>query len=225
MKNIEYSTEKELDTAIEKLLRDDPYGAAIAEHIKIVGCFVVRMDGDQTLPGKGDPVTLKKVPPEMQVFMRPKAAFVLVVDYHFWLTAPEEQKRGFLGQALSRIKVEKTESGLKYGTLKYDIQTNVAVINKYGLFTEKMSLMGEAVSKLTKAQLSMAQAMVERMRTPPPEKSAEEDEDKARSRPAAKKKAEAEEDEPEEKVRPPRRPPPDPEPQPVVAGEEPEPED
>lgn len=225
-KHIEYSTEKELDQAIEKLLQDDPYGKVIAEHIKIAGCFVIRMDDDdQTLPGKGDPVALKKVPPEMQVLMRPKAHFVLVVDYHFWQTAPEEVRRGFLGQAISRIKVEKTEDGLKIGTRKFDVQTNISVIKQYGLFTENLSLMGEAVTSLSKKQLMMAQAIVERMRKPPEPKTEDDENDPPRvvARPIKKGKP-AEDDESEEKTRPPRRIPPDPEPEPD-SGAEPEPED
>ncbi len=214
-KTIEYSTEKELDIAVEKLLKDDPHGASIAQHIKIAGCFCIRMEDDQTFPGKGDPVTLKKVPPEMQILMRPKASFVLVVDYHFWQTASDEKKLGHLGLAISRIRVEKGENGLKVGTRKFDIQTNISVISRYGLYTDNLSLMGETVSKLNKQQLHMAQAVSQRMQASPAQKNSAEKNDA----PAAS------EVETEEKTRPPRRPPPDPEPAPVVVEEEPEPED
>jgi hypothetical protein len=221
-KHIEYSTEKELDEAIAKRMQDDPHGLSISDHVKVAGVFVIRMDDDETtLPGKGDPVALKKVPLEMKALMRSKADFVLVVDYHFWQTAPELTKQGYLGRAIQRIKVEKTEDGVKIGTRKWDIVENISTIKTYGLYTENLALMGETVGALPK-QLQMAMSAMEKEKAKAAKSKPEPPEDDAEpprvvARPV--KKGKVVEEESEEPTRPPRRVPPDPEP-----GEEKEPE-
>jgi len=223
-KHIEYSTEKELDEAIAKRMQDDPHGLSIAEHVKVAGVFVIRMDDDETtLPGKGEPVALKKVPLEMKALMRPKADFVLVVDYHFWQTAPEYTKQGHLGRAIQRIKVEKTEDGVKIGTRKWDIVENISTIKTYGLYTESLALMGETVGTLPKS-LQMAMSVMEKEKAKAkskPDPSEDEEPPRVVARPVKKGKVVEDEGESEEPVRPPRRPPPDPEPE----EKEPEPED
>lgn len=242
--HIEYSTEKELDDAVQELLTNDPHGLAIAEHVKLAACFVVRMDDDDTTqPGKGDPVTIKKVPPDMKCLMRPKADFLLVVDYHFWQTAADAVKRGYMGQAISRIKVERGEKGVKIGMRKYDLVTNLSVIKHHGLFTENLALAGEIISTLPKA-LSMIHAVLERERAKaetPAEKPEEPPRGSTRA-PAKTKVAKKptppmndgegagvseQVEEPVERTRPARRIPPDPVPASSTssAADEPEPED
>lgn len=242
--HIEYSTEKELDEAVQRLLSTDPLGLAISEHVKVAACFVIRMDDDSTTqPGKGDPVKIKKVPPDMKCLMRPKADFLLVVDYHFWQTAADAVKQGHMAQAISRIKVEQGEKGVKIALGKYDLVTNLVVIRHHGLFTESLALAGEIISTLPR-QLSMIHAVVERERakTEPPVEEPEEEKPRVVARTPAKTKTvkkptppmadddggSEQAEEPVERMRPARRPPPEPEPSRAPAApeeEDPEPED
>jgi len=226
-KHIEYSTEKELDEAVATLMEEDAYARSISEVIKVAGCFIVRMDdNDQTLPGKGSPVAIKKVPPEMQILMKNKPHFILVVDYHWWQTESDEIKKGHLALAVSRIKVDKTEDGIKTGTRPYDVQTNIGVVERYGLFTENLSLLGETISAMNKKLLSVCAGGIAKAKAKAKTESeesgeGEEPDDPPRvvARPIPKKSAS---DEAPERTRPPRRIPPDPEP---AEGDEPEPED
>lgn len=232
---IEYSQEKELDEALDKLLRSDPFLLPVLDNVKVAACFCIRTDDNEaTVAGKGDPVIVKKVPADMQVFMKPKATFILVVDYHFWENADERQKKGYMHRALSRIKVEKTESGLKIGMRKWDIQENLATLKAIGVYTEGQVVLVEMVRS---KQLSMMQAIVDRKVTgkpeepktepttePEPEEPDPEEKPRVRAGPMPPKKGEAknEDDEPR---RPARRIPPDPPKSKPADEEEPEPED
>jgi len=224
---IEYSQEKELDEALDKLMRSDPFFLPVLDNVKVAACFCIRTDDNEaTVAGKGDPVIVKKVPADMQVFMKPKATFILVVDYHFWENADERQKKGHMHRALSRIKVEKTEGGLKITMRKWDIQENLATLKAIGAYTEGHVVLVEMVRS---KQLSMMQAIVERKVTgkpePEPEPEPEPDpEEKPRvvAGPMPAKKGK-DEDEPR---RPARRIPPEPaKSKAAVPEEEPEPED
>jgi hypothetical protein len=223
---IEYSQEKELDEALDKMLRSDPYFLPVLDNVKVAACFCIRTDDNEaTVAGKGEPVVVKKVPADMQVFMKPKATFILVVDYHFWENADERQKKGHMHHALSRIKVEKTEGGLKISMRKWDIQENFATFKAIGAYTDGHVMLVEMVRS---KQLSMVQSVVDRMAKPEaePEPEPEPDpEEKPRvvAGPMPTKKSNKDDDEPR---RPARRIPPEPvKTKPAAAEEEPEPED
>jgi hypothetical protein len=162
---IEYSQEKELDEALDNLLHSDAYFLPVLNSVKVAACFCVRTnDAEATVPGKGEPVVLKKVEPDMQVFMKPKIMYILVVDYHFWENADDRQKKGHMHRALSRIKVEKTEKGLKVTLGKWDIQENLVTLKAIGVYTEPHVMFVEMVRN---KQLSMVQSVVNRMTVAP----------------------------------------------------------
>lgn len=208
----EYSQEKELDDALAKALASTPQLANVTNHCKVAACFVMKQnDKEETVPGKGDKVALKKVSPLMQVFMRPKADFIVVVDYYFWTNATEREKKGRLTRALTRIGIENTDNGVKLSVRPWDIQENVAAIKACGVFDEMGSVAKEAFDGVR--VLEMAAAAINRSRTEPDKTQAP----KADPKPKAKGKGGAADEEPP--LRPARKPPADPEPEP-----EPQPE-
>lgn len=233
-KSIEYSQEKSLDDELENVLSNNVKFLKLREDVKIVACFVIRSDeNSQTVPGKGEPVALKKVSPEMRAFMRTKAHFVMVVDYHFWEHALESEKIGNMTRALTRIVVEKTDAGLKIGTKKWDIQDNIETIESCGLYNEPMQRLNEAI-KRSKLLLSVAQSSIDRMSAGAPSPEVEPSPVQASPHdPIETEEPPVEGEKPPkplprktrtEQTRPPRRPPV--EPDPVLQAEEPpEPED
>jgi hypothetical protein len=226
---IEYSQEKELDEALDKLLHSFPCFTPLLDNVKVAACFCVRTDDNEATVAGKTPVVIKKVPADMQVFMKPKATFILVVDYHFWENADERQKNGHMHKALSRVKVEKTEAGLKISMRKWDIQENFTTLKDIGAYDEGHVVLVEMVRS---KQLSMMQAIVERKVTgkpeptpePEPEEPDPEEKPRVRAGPMPPKKGEAK-NEDEEPRRPARRIPPDPPKSKPADEEEPEPED
>lgn len=155
-KHIEYTVEDDLNDALADCLSSSPKFSLLRDNLKIVGCYVVRMDeNEQTVPGKGEPIMLKKVPADMQVFMKPKAHFIVVVDYHFWNHTPAHERTSLLMRALMRITVEKVDDGLKIGTRKYDVQDFVANVQANGAYTEPLRELREA---LTRRAIDMVQS-------------------------------------------------------------------
>ena len=224
---IEYSQEKELDDALDRVLHSDPNFVPLIDNLKIGACFCIRTDDKEaTVAGKGEPVVLKKVPADMQTFMRPKNHFVLVVDYHFWENAMPDRKNALMFRALTRIKMEKTDAGLKVGTRPWDIQDNLAMLKKFGPYNDAHVMLAEIFRD---KMLSAARGAVERKTAKPvpdePEAPAANKSESKTPGTVNKEKSPAEnssadDDEPR---RPARRIPPDP----VVAAapEEVEPED
>lgn len=226
----EYSQERELDEALDEILNKFSRFAALREHVKIGACFCIRTDDkdEGTVEGKDEPVALKKVPPDMQVFMKPKFNYVLVVDYGFWENAVPKQKMGYIHRALSRIKVDVADDKVKLSFRKWEIQDNIATLVDVGPYTENHTLYGEAMRK----QLSGAQAALDRKKQPKeeaaePEEPEPEPEEKPRvvARPLPKK-GEAPAVDEDEPRRPARKVPPEPAKKSAPPEEpEPEPED
>jgi hypothetical protein len=207
---IEYSQEKELDDALAKVLADTPELANVVNHCKVAACFVMRQnDQEEQVPGKGDKIALKKVSPATQVFMRPKADFILVVDYYFWTNATEKEKKGKLIRTLTRIGIENTNNGIKLSIRPWDIQENVAAIKACGVFDEMGSRAKEAFDRC-RVTIATTEAMLANQA----KAAAVKDEPKAESKAKGKK-----DDDDEPPLRPARKPPveskrPDPEPEP-----------
>lgn len=207
----EFSQEKELDEALAKILSDTPELSAVNNHCKVVACFSIKTnDNEENVPTKSAKVALKKVPPPMQVFLKPKADFVLVVDYYFWTNATEKEKRGKIIRTLTRIGVDNTDSGIKLSIRPWDIQENIAAIKACGVFDEEGSRAKEAFDRV-RVQRETAQALADNIQK------AAEAKPEAKPEPKAKAKAKAVEDDDEPPMRPARKPPVDktePEPEP-----------
>lgn len=226
---IEYSQERELDEFLEEILNKYSRFSALRDHVKIGACFCTRTnDKEATVEAKDEPVALKKVPPDMQVFMKPKLNYVLIVDYNFWENAMSKQKTGFIHRALSRIKVDVGDDKVKLSFRKWEIQDNIATLIDVGPYTENHTLYGEAMRK----QLSGAQAVLDRKKLKEPEPDPESDpEEKPRvvARPIPKKgepPADEKADADDEPRRPARKVPPEPaKKSPPPDEPEPEPED
>lgn len=204
---IEYSQEKELDDALAAVLNDTASLANVTDHCKVAGCFCIRQnDQEQEVPGKGEPISLKKVSPVWQVFMRPKADFVVVVDYYFWKNSTPREKRGMMIRTLTRIGIENTNNGIKLSIRPWDIQDNIASIRESGVYNDQTSRAKE-VFDLVRVMRETAQAVVDNMQKAEA-KSEPEPKAEAKPEPKAKAKAKAVDDD-EPPMRPARRPPPD----------------
>jgi hypothetical protein len=204
---IEYSQEKELDDALASVLADTPLLAEVVNHCKVAACFITREnDQEEQVPGKGDKIALKKVSPVMQVFMRPKADFILVVDYYFWTNATEKEKKGKLIRTLTRIGIENTNNGVKLSIRPWDIQENVNAIKACGVFDEMGSRAKEAFDRC-RVKIETTEAMLANQ--------AKEAASKAEPKGNAKGKKDDDDDPPP--LRPARKPPaekvPEPEPE------------
>jgi hypothetical protein len=237
--HIEYSAERELDEALAALLIRIPEFVAFQDIVKVLACFVIRMDDDVSVEGKGEPVMLKKVTPEAYVFLRPKANFILVVDHHWWTESSERVRESLMIRALSRIKVDKTETGFKISTRPWDIVDNFITLRHCGRYNEIWNNAAELINRklLDVAAAGAAAAGVTskaKSKTPPVEEPKEKEQPKASVTKAAPKpspklspkppvtsEAGGSEEPAEEPRRPARRVPLD-EPAPA---EEPEPED
>lgn len=202
---IEYSQERELDDALAAVLNDTGVLAKVTDHCKVAACFCMRQnDQEQEVAGKGEPISLKKVSPVWQVFMKPRADFVVVVDYYFWKNATPKEKRGMMIRTLTRIGIENTNNGTKLSIRSWDIQDNIASVRESGVYNDQTSRAAEAYERV-RPQHEAAQELVNNM-----EKAAGKLEVKpeAELKPKVKAKAKAkavEDDEPP--MRPARKPP------------------
>jgi len=214
--HIEYSVEKELTDELALVIAETPKFIPIKDKLVIAACFIVRMDEDDTSqPGKGNRVTIKKAAPEMQVLMRPKAHFVLVVDYHWWGEASPVERRGNLRKMLSRIRLEVTDDGVKTGLNKWDIQEMYVNLEMSGVYDEDTLRLKElAQSMPMKRILDVAEHGAAKINKSVKEAAPDEPEGdeppRVVARPVPKKKAA----EAVESVRPARKIPADPEPEP-----------
>lgn len=216
--HIEYSVEKELTEELALVLAETPRFIPIKDKLVIAACFLVRMDEDDTSqPGKGDKVTIKKVAPEMQALMRPKAHYVLVVDYHWWNESSPVERRGNLRKMLSRIRLEAADDGaVKTGLEKWDIQEMYSNLELSGVYDENTLRLKEmAMSMPMKRMLDVAAHGSAKINKEAREEKPEADEPEADdpprvvARPVPKKKSQ----DTAEPVRPARKIPAEPEPE------------
>lgn len=216
--HIEYSVERELTEEIGLILAENPRFNAIKEHLVIAACYLVRMDEDGTSqPGKGQHVVIKKVSPEMQVLMRSKANYVLVVDYHWWTEASTQERRGSIRNLLSRIRLEETENGIKTGLEKWDIQEMFSNLEISGVYNDKTAHLKEVMSKATMQMVDSAAKTAQKINRVVQAAKQDADAEAEDEKPPARKGKAADE---AETRRPARKIPADPEPE-----SEPEPED
>lgn len=154
----EYSQERELDAALDEVIRKYSRFAPLLDNVKIGACFCIRTDDNEAaVKAKDQPVTIKKVPSDMQVFMQPRLHYLVVVDYTFWENANENVKTYHLHRALSRVKVEVGET-IKFSFRKWEIQDNVSTLIDVGPCTEAHAMYSESVRR----QLSGVQAVLDR---------------------------------------------------------------
>ena len=218
--HVEYSVERELTEEFALILAENPRFFALKEKLVIATCFLVRMDEDGTSqPGKGKRVTIKKVPPEMQVLIKTTPNFVLVVDFHWWGEASPQERRGTITKVLSRIRFEESEDGIKTGLQKWDVEEMFSNLEHSGVYDEVTLRLKEIMSTATSRLVDVAAHGLKTAAADAAVEEQPEDEERPRvvaravpPKPAAKKKE-------AEPTRPPRKipvdaPEPDPEPEP-----------
>jgi len=217
--HIEYSSEKELDAALEKIIGNNPDFIPLVDgEVRVAACFVIRMnDDDETIPPKGAPVKIVKVPPALQVFMagKIKPSFILVVDKHWWDNSPDKTREGAVGRYLYRIEIQKTDDGLVLKKTQFDIQESSKAIVRYGRFDEPSNNLADLLTSMTSSH-------IRRKAEPKPEPEPEDpDAEPPRvvARPMPKKPAKPVEDD-DKPLRPARKIPDDP--KPAVTDEPPE---
>lgn len=126
--------QKELDALLEDVSLSE--FADIREHeVTVVCCTKTKLgEGDEPMQTTGDAVAVKKVSDLHRTFI--DAHYIVVVDGYVFDHTDEDKMKALLHSALMRIKVEVTESGIKLGTRKPDIQVFQATINRFGAYDE-----------------------------------------------------------------------------------------
>ena len=159
-----YDSEKELDAGLDQIIRNNPDLIPLIDaEVRVAGCFVTRTDkDDQTLPPKGAPVALKKVSPEMQIFMsgKTKPSFVLVVDRYWWDHTNEGAREQMVGRFLSLVSVDKSTDGVKVKKEKFDIQESSKALKRYGTRDAQSA-------QLRDIMISMSASAEKKMRSKP----------------------------------------------------------
>jgi Putative phage metallopeptidase len=166
MSNVEYSEDVDLTAAVNKMVAD----SLITEfkplrdlHIVIKPCLRVRLDKDgQTQPCKGIPVKLKRVSPIERLFIRDRAHFILVVDYHAWETGNEKSRGALIHHALMQIAAEKSEDGIKISTRKPDIVEFTATVERFGAFSDVLLNLREAFRRSPSRLMPVSEPHVEK---------------------------------------------------------------
>ena len=143
-----YSIEKELTDFVEKLLLNSEIVglSPLRDHkVKVAACFVIDTDDDgEAKAGKGAPVVLKKVGEVERTFVKDRAQFILVVDYHAWNSWNEKLRHAYLYEELISISVEKTEKGIKIKRVPHDVNTHVSSMALFGPYTKPLQDLVEA---------------------------------------------------------------------------------
>jgi len=157
---VEYSIEKAVTAELESIMTSNPKFLRLKDNLVVAACCVMRMDQDETTqPGKGQRVTLKKVPPEMQALMSSRANFVLVIDYHWWHHANPRQRRGNVSKQLYRIRLEEGEKGIfKIGLNKWDVQEMYSNLESEGVYDDETQHLHEVASTMTSTERILSAA-------------------------------------------------------------------
>lgn len=129
-KKTEYVTDDELTGLVSTMLANEnltDLQPLRENEIVIMCCMKVRMDEEgETESTKGNPVKLKKLSDVERLFIKGKAHYTLVMDYHFWKNSDDKQRWAKLFDVLYGIKPEKTEAGLKLKKRERDIPVDHA---------------------------------------------------------------------------------------------------
>lgn len=144
----EYSQEKELTEFVERLTTGDDIAelSPLRDHkIRVLACFVIDTDDDgEPKAGKGDPVVLKKVGDVERTFLKDKAQFILVVDYHAWNGWSDKLRTAYLYDELIGISVEKTEKGVKIKRVPPGVRTHTSSVARFGAYTKPLQELMDA---------------------------------------------------------------------------------
>ncbi len=164
-----YEVDKDLDEVLERVL-DFPELEDVKEHIKVAVCFkIVEKQGkgeDPTFepvpPKSGTGISMKKIPPEMQVLMKSDPAAVIIIDKYSWEEWDMTQKEQALHNYLIKLEVKpKNEGGFTASIKPWDIQCNLLNVKRYGVENDsKMMMLDETLATLRNKLTDMAGAAV-----------------------------------------------------------------
>ncbi len=147
--NIEYSAEKELTQFVDDLINDPRYSelAGLRENkIRVLACFSIRTGDDgETQPCKGEPISLKKVSDVERIFVKDKAQFILVVDYHAWEQWNEKLRTACIYHHLVSLDVQKGEHGIKIKRVKCPVQVHTQEAARFGAYSQPLLELVEAL--------------------------------------------------------------------------------
>ena len=158
---IEYQTDKDLSDTLDDALHLYPQFLPIIDNLKLGICFLVRVDDDgEPQEGKGEPISLKKVPEAMRIYMKDGLNFVLVVDKFFWGNATQKERAGTLTRTLMKLDVGVKDDGeVKVKLRSYDFFDFVANIKLNGIYAQNLVAAGEAFAPKL---LSVAQSGIDK---------------------------------------------------------------
>jgi len=152
-----YEVNAGLQKAIDALLEDISIAefSPIREHqIKVLSCTKNKLnEEDEPVQTAGDTVQVKKVSDLHQAFI--DGHYLVVMDGYVFDHVDDGQLQAILHSALMRIKVEPTESGVKLGTRKPDIQVFQATIHRFGAYTDDLLSLKECLFKSSKRFTAM----------------------------------------------------------------------
>ena len=158
---IEYQTDKDLSDTLDDALHLYPQFLPIIDHLKLGICFLVRVDDDgEPQEGTGEPISLKKVPEALRIYMKDGLNFVLVVDKFFWDNATQKERAGTLTRTLMKLDVGVKDDGeVKVKMRRYDFFDFVANIKLNGIYAQNLVAAGEAFAPKL---LSVAQSGIDK---------------------------------------------------------------
>ena len=158
----EYITDKELDKTLEEVLKSNPAFIPVIDNVVVNICYLIRLDeqGEPKAPSaNADPVTIKKVSPEMRIFTRTEVDFVIIVDKYLWDEFDQNELNGTLSDVLMRIDVQKTEEGVVKKLKPYDFKCMLANVKANGTYCQPLKYLKDV---LTGKLLDMAEAAIRR---------------------------------------------------------------
>lgn len=135
---IEYRPDKELDALLKKILATEPDCKRYIDYAKILICFVSRNNEKEGVVKGKVYAIIKKISQELQLFVQPKAQYIVVIDEGWWLDADTRERDGAISRQLSRIKIKVTDGGVKFSLSDYDIKENVATLKRHGAYSQEL---------------------------------------------------------------------------------------
>lgn len=142
--SLEFEEVPELTKTVSDMLKNPRYlptlQAMVDYKVKILCVMKIALDeNSEPKRAKGDPVVIKKIPPNERLFMRDRAHLLLTADYGAWNNANQEQREYMIFRMLSRLSFEmKEEDRLVIKSDKPDICENTATLEVFGPVTDSL---------------------------------------------------------------------------------------
>jgi len=155
---IEYAKNDEMEKAVIDLISDTAYEEfnAIRDYelgFQIAAKVKTNADGEQE-PTTGEPVVVRRIGPADAVFLN--GHFKIYICDLRWRESSRDHQKAMLHQALMRILIENTDSGIKIKMRKPDVVTFQQTIVRFGAWEDQLiQLRNNLVSAQKKAKATL----------------------------------------------------------------------